>query len=214
MCLIPIGTHANSFDDEKGKGHTKEYHPFYFVIAFGRSSTMVSAALIAAQTSATKVMNINFENKNDSSIHCDGASAFTTVRDALFPSAARLGCSVHMLRSLEIALTKNSEKNDIHYVTIKRPVYMLKFANSITQLFELMRVFKEIWAKMFEEKQNEIEECEDDKRAMVLEKLLKVLQSFVGKHLFDNLSAKEPFCPSVGSFGQVPDTNLHHHDLF
>ena len=207
-CLIPIGTHSNAFDYNKGKGHTKEFRPFFFVIGTGESSAMVIAAFVAAQNFATKRLGIKFKFEDVCTVHCDGASAFTTLRDALFPSATRLTCSVHTLRSLETALKTAFEKNDIHYIMIKRQAYMLKYAMSITQFEEFVQLFKETWTKIFQKLRNEIKECEDGEQAMVLEQLLMALQSFVEKNLFDNLFANGPFCPSVGSFGQVPDTNF------
>ena len=77
MCLIPIGSHSNGFDHDKGKGHTKEFRPFFYVIGTAESSDMVIAAFIAAQNFASKVININFTFDDVSCIHCDGASAFT-----------------------------------------------------------------------------------------------------------------------------------------
>lgn len=208
LCLIPIGTHSNGFDYDKGKGHTKEFRPFFYVIGTGESSAMVIAALIAARNFATKCMSINFTYENVSHIHCDGALAFTTLRDVLFPKAKRLACSVHTLRSLETALTKNFDKNYIHYITIKRQAYMLKYAMSVTQFDEFVRIFKNTWTKIFEEKQNEIKKCEDTAQVMLLQTSLMELQSVVEKNLFDNLFVNGPFCPSVGSWGQVPDTNF------
>ncbi|CAL6335067.1 unnamed protein product [Bathycoccus prasinos] len=60
-CLIPIGTHSNAFDYNKGKGHTKEFRPFFFVIGTGESSAMVIAAFVAAQNFAIKRLGINFK---------------------------------------------------------------------------------------------------------------------------------------------------------
>jgi len=208
LCHIAIGTHSNGFDYDKGKGHTKEFRPFFFVLGTGESSAMVIAAFIAARNFATKCMSINFTYENISHIHCDGALAFTTLRDVLFPKAKRLACSVHTLRSLETALTKNFDKNYIHYITIKRQAYMLKYAMSVTQFDEFVRIFKNTWTKIFEEKQNEIKKCEDTAQVMLLQRSLIELQSVVEKNLFDNLFVNGPFCPSVGSWGQVPDTNF------
>ena len=146
---VRIGTHSNGFDYDKGKGHTKEFRPFFFVIGTGESSAMVIAALIAARNFATKCISINFTYENVSHIHCDGALAFTTLRDVLFPKAKRFACSVHTLRSLETALTKNFDKNYIHYITIKRQAYMLKYAMSVTQFDEFVRIFKNTWTKIF-----------------------------------------------------------------
>jgi len=208
FCIVPIGTHSNRFDFANGNGHTKEFRPFFFGIGVGESTALMIVTFIAGQHFAKNVANIKFEFDVVSSWHSDMAKSFTSLQENLFPSATRLSCCIHILRNLETRLKAHFFRDDNVYNKIKQQAYMLKAAASEEHFGVLCQLFTLIWQDYYDEERLKIEACEDEgERELRLQKLM-LLQTFVQDNLINNLFSNGAYCPSVGSYGQVPDTNF------
>ena len=208
FCIVPIGTHSNRFDFANGNGHTKEFRPFFFGIGVGESTALTTVTFIAGQHFAKNVANVNFEFDVVSSWHSDMAKSFTSFQENLFPGAKRLSCCIHIIRNLETRLKAHFFRDDIVYNKIKQQAYMLKYAASEEQFGVLCKLFTLIWQDYYDDERLKIEACEDEGERELLGQKLMLTQTFVQDNLMNNLFCNGAYCPSVGSYGQVPDTNF------
>lgn len=163
---------------------------------------------IAGQHFAKNVANIEFEFDVISSWHSDMAKSFTSFQENLFPNAKRLSCCIHIIRNFETRLKAHFFKDDIIYNIIKQQAYMLKYGALVVQFGVLCQLFTMIWRDVFEEDVLKIEACEDDTDRDLRNQKLVLLQSFVQDNLIHNLISNGAYCPRMGSYGQVPDTNF------
>ena len=85
---------------------------------------------------------------------------------------------------------------------------MLKYGALVVQFGVLCQLFTMIWRDVFEEDVLKIEACEDDTDRDLRNQKLVLLQTFVQDNMIHNLISNGAYCPRMGSYGQVPDTNF------